>query len=146
MATSSYPALPIFSFLGFLTVLIPLPWQFQAWNAGTCMYIAWTAIGCLIVFVNTIVWRDNVLDVAPVWCDISTKILIGTGIGIPAASLCIVRRLYILLHVQTVVLSRRAVRFVSIACSPSSNAHEICRDCGLSQLTSAFHSDFLSSS
>lgn len=66
----SYLVFPIFVFLGFFLVLVPLPWHMQAWNAGTCMYITWTALACLVQFVNSVVWRNNVLDVAPVWCDI----------------------------------------------------------------------------
>lgn len=68
----TYPLFPIFAFLGFVLVLIPLPWHLQAWNAGTCMYIAWTAVACLLQFVNSVVWRNNALNIAPVFCDICT--------------------------------------------------------------------------
>jgi Pheromone A receptor len=39
-----------------------------AWNTGNCMYMIWTALGCLIYFVNAILWRGNVLDKAPICC------------------------------------------------------------------------------
>jgi pheromone a factor receptor len=121
-----------FSFLGFIMCIIPLPWHlkgqelhsfhlvvkglfyfFPAWNAGTCLYMFWTGIGCLIFFVNSIVWHGNAFNPAPIWCDIckllfihepclisinptGVKIIIGTSTGIPASSLCINRRLYLL--------------------------------------------------
>ncbi|KAJ2916369.1 hypothetical protein MD484_g4043, partial [Candolleomyces efflorescens] len=62
----------------------------------------WTALACLNSFVNSIVWKDHARDVAPVWCDISSKLIIGVSVGIPASVLCISRRLYSLTSVQTV--------------------------------------------
>ena len=66
----TYPLYPILSFLGFVVCLIPLPWHIQAWNSGTCAFMIWTAISCLIGFVNSLVWTGNVNNLAPVWCDI----------------------------------------------------------------------------
>ncbi|TDL19570.1 fungal pheromone STE3G-protein-coupled receptor [Rickenella mellea] len=90
----TYPLYPIVSFLCFLLVLSPLPWHFQAWNTGTCMYMLWTASVCLIWFINSLVWHNNAIDWAPIYCDISTRIIMGTAVAIPACSLCIQRRLY----------------------------------------------------
>ncbi|TBU56138.1 STE3-domain-containing protein [Dichomitus squalens] len=101
-ADPTYPLLPVFAFLGFVIVLIPLPWHLQAWNAGTCVYMIWTSLACLVQFVNSILWKDTVLNLAPVWCDISTKFIIGAGVGIPASTLCINRRLYKITSVRTV--------------------------------------------
>ena len=66
----TYPLFPIFSFLGFIVCCIPLPWHIQAWNSGTCAFIMWTAVACLIEFVNCIIWTGNLNNPAPVWCDI----------------------------------------------------------------------------
>ncbi|KAF7324085.1 Pheromone B alpha 1 receptor [Mycena kentingensis (nom. inval.)] len=82
------------SFLGFLTSVIPLSWHLEVWNIGTCMYMLYTALACLIFFVDSIVWRGNIIDWAPAWCDFSTYVLAGYNLAIPAASLCINRRLY----------------------------------------------------
>jgi pheromone a factor receptor len=30
----------------------------------------WTAIGCLNLFINSIVWHHNAINWAPAWCDI----------------------------------------------------------------------------
>lgn len=83
---------PIFAFIGFIIVLIPFPWtvkgvscvfftprDFHAsdssipasnWNVGVCLYIIWTALGCLNSFINSIIWKNNMVNWAPVWCDI----------------------------------------------------------------------------
>ncbi|KII83820.1 hypothetical protein PLICRDRAFT_168730 [Plicaturopsis crispa FD-325 SS-3] len=106
MFDPSYPAFPVLSFLGFVLVLIPLPWHLQAWNAGTCLYMIWTAVGCLNLFINSIVWSNDAINRAPVWCDISTRIIVGIAVAIPAASLCINRRLYKIATVQSVSVSR----------------------------------------
>ncbi|KAI0632782.1 STE3-domain-containing protein [Trametes polyzona] len=103
----TYPLFPIFAFLGFLAALVPLPWHFQAWNAGTCIYMLWAALASLVEFVDSIVWNGSLKDVAPVWCDISTKFLIGAGVGIPASSLCIARRLYKITSVRTVSVTKK---------------------------------------
>ncbi|KAF8063934.1 STE3-like pheromone receptor, partial [Lyophyllum atratum] len=89
MADPSYPVFSIFSFIGFVLVLIPLPWHLQAWNSGTCLFMIWTAIGCLNLFINSIIWHNNAIDWSPLWCDISTRLVVGTAVAIPAASLCI---------------------------------------------------------
>jgi pheromone a factor receptor len=32
----------------------------------------WAGLGCLNMFVNSIVWNGNAINWAPVWCDICT--------------------------------------------------------------------------
>ncbi|KAJ7585980.1 STE3-like pheromone receptor [Mycena floridula] len=102
----TYPLFPVLSFLGFLCCLVPLPWHLQAWNAGTCAYMIWTSAYCLVLFVNSIVWAGNVDNVAPVWCDISSQIILGASIGIPASALCISRRLFNITAVRTAMVTR----------------------------------------
>ena len=100
-----------------------------AWNTGTCLYMAWTALGLLVYFVNSVVWHNDAINYAPVWCDISaskrhwfatwnliiffhfiaTKLIIGISVAIPAASLCINRRLYYISTVRTVTRTRNEV-------------------------------------
>ncbi|KAJ7807360.1 STE3-domain-containing protein [Mycena olivaceomarginata] len=91
----TYPLFSIFAFLGFLLALVPLPWHFQAWNSGTCWYIFWAALS-------------------------SIRITMGASVALPAASLCINRRLYQIATVRTVVITRadkrRAVLIDSLIC------------------------------
>ncbi|KAJ7436171.1 pheromone A receptor-domain-containing protein [Mycena galericulata] len=116
----TYPLFPIFAFLGFLLPLIPLPWHFQSWNSGTCWYIFWASLSCLNQSVNSIVWAGNTLNSAPAWCEISIRIMMGASVGLPAASLCINRRLYHIASVRTVTITkaekRRAVLIDSLIC------------------------------
>ncbi|KAJ7034226.1 pheromone A receptor-domain-containing protein [Mycena alexandri] len=106
----SYPLYPVFAFLSFVIVLIPLPWHFQAWNAGTCLFMIWTALACLNNFINSVVWHNSITDYAPIWCDISTRLTVGISVAIPAASLCINRRLYKIAACQTVSITKAQKR------------------------------------
>ena len=75
------------TFLGFMLCLIPFTWHLAgmsahtspylgvltglaARNTGTTLSIAWAGVACLICFVNSIIWADNVVNWSPVWCDI----------------------------------------------------------------------------
>nr|AOC97513.1 putative pheromone receptor [Flammulina velutipes] len=110
MADPTYPLFPLFSFLGFILSIIPLPWHLQAWNSGTCAFMLWSGSLCLVRFVNAIVWKGNMNNVAPIWCDISTQIMLASNIGTPASILCISRRLYKITSIQAVSVTRKDKR------------------------------------
>jgi hypothetical protein len=115
------------SFIGFVLCCIPLRRHMQgnelvygvsnlrsscvsAWNIGTCLNMAWTGLACLTYFINSVMWNDNLNNLAPVWCDICEfPISVGSGgltlvsasrfglafvIAVPVAILCTNRRLY----------------------------------------------------
>jgi len=96
----------VFAFLSFILVSIPLPWHLEAWNTGTCLQILWTGIGSLILSINAIIWDGNTVNWAPVWCDITTRLMTGLSVGIPAASLCINRRLYTIASIRSVTFTK----------------------------------------
>ncbi|KAH8101257.1 pheromone receptor Rcb3 B45 [Cristinia sonorae] len=106
MSDATYPAYPVFAFLAAVLVLIPLPWHLQAWNAGTCLFMVWTSIACLNLGINSIVWHSNAINHAPIWCDISSRIVVAVAVAIPAASLCINRRLYKIATIQRMAIGR----------------------------------------
>ncbi|KAH9976680.1 pheromone A receptor-domain-containing protein [Lactifluus volemus] len=110
MGSAVNQAYSVFSFIGFWLSVTPLYWHLQAWNTGTCMYMIWTAIGCLTSFINSILWRGNVIDKAPIYCDIVTRVQVGFGMGIPACTLCINRRLYKILVRQAVTVTQAEKR------------------------------------
>ncbi|TFK50595.1 fungal pheromone STE3G-protein-coupled receptor [Heliocybe sulcata] len=120
MGDIPYPLYPVFALLGFILVLIPLPWHVRSWNSGTCWYMLWTGLGCAVHFVNSVLWHGSVSNMAPVWCDISTRIDVAASFGIPAASLCIQRRLYQIVYTKSVStdasMRRRSVTIDSIIC------------------------------
>ncbi|KAK7680857.1 hypothetical protein QCA50_016167 [Cerrena zonata] len=82
-----------FSFIGFVLVSVPLVWHLEAWNVGCVLYIIWTAIGCLLQFINSLAWSHDAVNRAPAWCDFFVRITQMASVGIPAASLVIARRL-----------------------------------------------------
>ncbi|TFK87793.1 putative fungal pheromoneG-protein-coupled receptor [Polyporus arcularius HHB13444] len=95
-----------FSLLGFILISVPLYWHLEAWNVGCVLYIFWMGGECLIQFINMMIWRDNAINVAPVWCDITTRFNIASGLGVCCASLVINRRLYHIANVSAVSMSR----------------------------------------
>jgi len=66
----------------------------------------WAGILNLNQFVNSIVFNHNAINHAPVFCDISIRIILGGAVAIPAASLCINRRLYNIASVRTVAVTK----------------------------------------
>ncbi|CAE6406821.1 unnamed protein product [Rhizoctonia solani] len=94
------PVFPAFCALALALLLLVLPTHVRTRNSGTLLFIGWTFTTTLIFFVNSIVWAGNLSDPAPVWCDISAKIMIAASVGLSASSLCINRRLYHILHPQ----------------------------------------------
>ncbi|CAE6475099.1 unnamed protein product [Rhizoctonia solani] len=85
--------LPVVSFICTALVLIPLPWHWRARNTATLSIIFWLTAINFTRGVNAIVWGGNVINKAPVWCDISAKIVIGGNVALPASTLCICRYL-----------------------------------------------------
>lgn len=68
--TASNTVFAVFSAIGLVLSLIPLWWHLELCNVGTCMFMIWTALACLVYFVDSIVWSGNTVNRAPVWCDI----------------------------------------------------------------------------
>ncbi|EGO03295.1 hypothetical protein SERLA73DRAFT_101371 [Serpula lacrymans var. lacrymans S7.3] len=91
-----------FAFIGFFLSGILLPWHLRVKSLGTCFFIVWTGLLCLNGFVNSVVWDDNTVDWAPVWCDISSRLEVAGRIAIPATSLSIIRRLYFIISIDAV--------------------------------------------
>ncbi|KAI6027110.1 pheromone A receptor-domain-containing protein [Pisolithus marmoratus] len=98
------------AFIGFVLCAIPLPWHLKARNTGTCLYMIWAGLACLMLFINSVVWNSTVINKAPIWCDISSKFIIGSAVALPAASLCINRHLYHIVSVDSVTRTRAEKR------------------------------------
>ncbi|KAG1720062.1 pheromone A receptor-domain-containing protein [Suillus paluster] len=99
-----YPSLPVAAFLAAALILVPLPWHWRARNVGTLAIIAWLFVVNMIYGINSIVWAGNVNNPAPLWCDISTKLIIGANTALPLATMCVCKHLEL-------VASNRHVRF-----------------------------------
>ncbi|KAG6916884.1 hypothetical protein DXG01_004793 [Tephrocybe rancida] len=82
----------------------------MSWNTGTCLYMAWAGLANLNLFINSTIWNGNAINWAPVWCDISTRFFLGVVVALPAASLCINRRLYQIASVRSVTVTKAEKR------------------------------------
>jgi pheromone a factor receptor len=100
----------VFSGIGFIISVVPLYWHLETWNVGTCMYMIWTALACLVHFVDSILWNGNAINWAPVWCDIASRIQLAVAVAWPACNLCIVRRLYYIASPTAVTTTRAEKR------------------------------------
>jgi len=38
------------------------------------MFMFWTGLGCLVEFINSVVWNKNMIDRAPIYCDIGKSL------------------------------------------------------------------------
>ncbi|KAL6308810.1 fungal pheromone STE3G-protein-coupled receptor [Sparassis latifolia] len=94
--------LPYVAFLAAILVLVPLPWYWRAKNVATLSLMAWLFVVNVIYGVDSILWHDSVVVVVPVWCDITTRIIIGAQMALPAACMCIC------IHLEQVASGRQA--------------------------------------
>lgn len=84
-----HPEFPPVAFLAALSLLLTLPWHWRAQNVATLSIIAWLFILNVVYGVDAMIWANNVNIVIPVWCDITSKIIIGSTFALPSACLCI---------------------------------------------------------
>ncbi|KAI0752093.1 GPCR fungal pheromone mating factor [Fomes fomentarius] len=89
----AYVAFPVTAFIGAVLVLIPLPSHWRARNYATISLVGWLFLIDLIYGINSAVWNDNVRIRLLVWCDVTTKLVIGASVGMPAAAMCICKHL-----------------------------------------------------
>lgn len=128
----TFPLVSIINFLLAIIVLLLLPYRFNDWSIAIRVYIIWLALMCTCRGINSIIWRDNTDDVAPVWCDISgslhilhsmptrahaghftlaaTRIFTGGSVAIPACSFSIIYRLYRTTCTNKLATTRAEVR------------------------------------
>ncbi|KAF9441475.1 fungal pheromone STE3G-protein-coupled receptor [Macrolepiota fuliginosa MF-IS2] len=94
--------LPVFAFLAAFLVLVPLPSHWRARNVATLAIIAWLFAVDIVYGINAIIWADSFHNVAPIWCDIATKIIVGASYALPISTMCICK------HLERVSSSRKA--------------------------------------
>ena len=128
----TYPLIPVANFIGCLLIILPML-TCMTYSTGICAFAGWAVLFGFGQGVNSIIWKDNTNDVAPVWCDLSespsclmrfvhtdfkiaTHIFLATNVALPACSLVITRRLYYIIcrrdshtpeRTQKVVVLRR---------------------------------------
>ncbi|KAF9238458.1 pheromone A receptor-domain-containing protein [Melanogaster broomeanus] len=90
------------AFLAAALLFLPLPWHWRARNVATLSIITWLFVLNIIYGVDALIWGDNVNIVFVVWCDITTKIIVGATFALPSACLCIC------IHLERVASVRQA--------------------------------------
>ncbi|KXN83187.1 Pheromone B beta 1 receptor [Leucoagaricus sp. SymC.cos] len=115
-----YPERPIFTFLAAVLVLIPLPWHWRARNIATVSLITWLFVVNVIYCINSIIWAGNVRNIAPAWCDITTKIVIGASHALPTSTMCICKHLEAVSSTRKIAFDHfgriRRIAFESVIC------------------------------
>lgn len=90
----------IMSLLSFILLLIPVTWHirslwycsiginkdknvnlFVAWNIGYLLASFWVGWLCFMTFINSVIWRGNITNWAPAFCDISKCLFLSTKHG-----------------------------------------------------------------
>ncbi|BEJ13867.1 hypothetical protein CspHIS471_0310410 [Cutaneotrichosporon sp. HIS471] len=88
-----HPEYPFWSSVCLVLLLIPAPWHWRARNAPLVCLIGWLWLTHFVTLVNTLVWADNFVDSAPIWSDISARVLMLLLYTVPLCSLAQMRRL-----------------------------------------------------
>lgn len=104
-----FPAPFVIYPLCILGLLIPAPVHFKSGNVGVILFIIYAASVQLILLTNSIVWRGNIGNPAPYWCDLAVFILAIAPTGMSGAFLCITRQLHKLSKAQAVRISQSEV-------------------------------------
>ncbi|KAJ7620368.1 fungal pheromone STE3G-protein-coupled receptor [Roridomyces roridus] len=91
MPSSALVAAP---FVASFLILVTIPHHWRVRNCATLSIIAWLLAGNLVSGVDAAIWSGNVDIVAPVWCDIATKIILGAKTSIIGCSLCLGMQLH----------------------------------------------------
>ncbi|TDL17044.1 fungal pheromone STE3G-protein-coupled receptor [Rickenella mellea] len=107
----SYPIFSIMIFLSFVASLLPWAW-IRRDNTGILFISLWLAIACLNQFVNSVIWYGNTRNFLPVWCDISSRLIVGIAVAIPGSIMCMVRRLYQVCSMKSFLLTPKEATLI----------------------------------
>lgn len=111
-------ALPMFASFAIILLIVPFIWHWRVQNIGACSLIFYITLANFITLVNAIIWPTE--DYDSWWngvglCDIEVKLRYPLVTGLSCATLCVTRKLAIVLDVdraevsQTRATKRKAV-------------------------------------
>ncbi|KAI0698264.1 pheromone A receptor-domain-containing protein [Cytidiella melzeri] len=110
---------PELSILSFLCASLLLGLAFlhaKSQNVAVLALISWLLIGNIIQGVDSIIWSANETVRLNVWCDISSKLLLGSRLALPAACTCICVHLHYLSSMRNTRLRRNRVLIEFMSC------------------------------
>jgi pheromone a factor receptor len=105
-----YPSFPIIGTISMLLCLYPVPAHWKLGNIATVSLALWTSIGLLICVINTCVWHGNMRSPYPIWGDIVSAYIAGLSPAIASSALCMQYRLWRIVRVKSVFITKREVR------------------------------------
>jgi len=105
-----FPWSQILYSLSIAAVLIPAPAHFKSGNPGVILLACWILASQTILLANSIIWRGNINDNIPYYCDLTTAILAVASTGYAASVLCITRQLHNLSKAQAVIITKSQKR------------------------------------
>ncbi|KAF8439985.1 GPCR fungal pheromone mating factor [Boletus edulis BED1] len=114
-----YPEIHVLSFISAALSLAPLIWYFRARNIAAVAIGMWLSVTNLTYAIDALVWAGDADIRASVWCDISTSLITGSHIALPAAclSICVhLERLACFCQTSTPQAKRRRITFECLMC------------------------------
>lgn len=100
--------LPIFAFPAWILCILPMGWHFSQRNIAAGSLIVWILLNNFFNSINPLIWpRDNLMNWwdGHVWCDINTRIQIGSTVGLGASTAMIVRKLAKVMDTRKITVS-----------------------------------------
>nr|CAG8497216.1 13496_t:CDS:2 [Entrophospora candida] len=91
------------TFVSVILILIPLGFHIQLRNSGAILMTVWISITNFILFVNSILWADDLEDKAPAWCYITPPIYVAAHLGLMASITCMIYNLYSYVEYPTII-------------------------------------------
>ncbi|EIM84307.1 fungal pheromone STE3G-protein-coupled receptor [Stereum hirsutum FP-91666 SS1] len=104
------PEIPILSFLSIISLPLPLFYYLRSGNVAMVAHILWLLCLDITYAVDAIVWANNVDKVATVWCDITTKLMVGWPTALAATCLAFCMRLAMLVSKADEITPTEAYR------------------------------------
>ncbi|KAI8448358.1 pheromone A receptor-domain-containing protein [Phakopsora pachyrhizi] len=93
MLSSAFRAYRILSLICALINIAPTVSHLSQGHSGPAAFGLWVVILNLLGFIHGLLWQDDALDKAPIFCDISAKIGLIGPLGLLMANCCIIRYL-----------------------------------------------------
>ncbi|KAF0527918.1 STE3-domain-containing protein [Gigaspora margarita] len=101
-----------------LLCIIPGIFHIQTRNWGAILMTFWVIATNVILFINSILWANDLDDKAPIYCLISSPIYVGSNFGLLSSITCMIHTLYSYVSNPVIlterVRKRQAVRILSI--------------------------------
>lgn len=135
-----FPAVPILSIIGVALLLLVLPGFWKTRNVALLSYISVCIYLNLKAFIDSLIWRNSIKNIAPIYCDISMSrvsanfkalilpttaglLTLQANIFIPAAIVCISRFIWLISTSSPyVVVHDQVLRFRFETCSSLLNS------------------------